>query len=255
MAASDGRVHAILARERLRLESGYVDPFEALFKSGIEVYQRPMPVDAIEGAFVCRDSVSFVLVNSARWITRRRLTAAHELGHHEFGAHEGDEIFEVTIDANGDEEESQAYRFARYFLMDADGTERTAASISDPRQRIAAVASRFVVSPEAAAIHLHELGLINLAVKRSIQNDLRTGVITAGGLLRRYGYPRAWSAEPETVLDAQHMRRSINAYQNGWLSLESFADVVQRNEDEARELLRESGVEIQREVAAAVSVS
>ncbi len=136
-------------RHQLSLGSGYVDVFDTLRRLGIEVYTASFPSDSLDGAHLVRGGTAFVFVNTAHAITRQRLTAAHELGHHTLdNPPEGSAVYEADTDRDpgNNPVEQAAYRFARFFLMDPDGVERLVNGMADERERIAAVAATFVVA-------------------------------------------------------------------------------------------------------------
>lgn len=230
-------------RHDLGLGTGYVDVFEVLRRLGVEMYQAPFPEDSLEGAHEVRNGQAFFFVNSSRANTRQRLTAAHELGHHRLGQ---TSIYEATPQAGPDDPASEwdAYRFARYFLMDPGGVKDVVEPLGDPEERVAAVASRFVVSPEVAAIHLAELGHIGSATKTRLLEVFRRGLVKPSGFLARYGYRIARTEQDRVELDPQHVARSLDAYAQGWLTLAALADTLIVGRDEARRLVEEAGLEV-----------
>jgi Zn-dependent peptidase ImmA (M78 family) len=244
-ARSRAQEKAQALRQQLRLGHGYVDVFDALRQLEIEVYRHPFPGDGLEGAFTVRSGVPFVFVNSQGALTRQRLTAAHELGHHELGPRlDGTEVLEGPASANGDHGEWEAFRFARHLLMDEQGVRQLCADIRDEEERVAAVASEFVVSPAVAAIHLAELRLIKPSTKERLKEGFDTGGFTPGAFLRRYGYRMKELSDPTVELDPGHQRRAVSAFVDGALSLTALAEALQLSEEEARQMLRESGLEL-----------
>jgi Zn-dependent peptidase ImmA (M78 family) len=229
-------------RQDRNLGGGYVDVFAVIRELGIEVYLAPFvkEVDGLEGAHMVKGGRAFVFVNNERAITRQRLTAAHELGHHMLdNPTDGSAVFESDASIYGDEQvEQDAYRFARCFLMDPAGVRQLVSGIEDERERVAAVAATCVVSPEVAAIHLHDLGLISIKTKLQLAADLGDGTVRPKKLLTQYGYkwtdtPRFPSAE----LDARFMGKVVSAYEQEWITLKSAADLLGMTQDEARDYL------------------
>jgi Zn-dependent peptidase ImmA (M78 family) len=243
--ADPPRDAAARIRHDLVLGSGYVDVLEVLRLLDVEVYQASFAADSLDGAHTQRAGASFVFVNTANAITRQRLTAAHELGHHVLDAsQDGDVVYESDVSNPGnDPAEQAAFRFARYFLMDPDGVARLTGRMKDEVERVAAVAAHFVVSPEVAAIHLVELKAIKLTTKRDLADALASKATTPSALLRRYGYRMAWTPQdrpPE--LDPRHMRRGLEAYEAEWITLPALADSLQMSLEETRRLLAEHGI-------------
>jgi Zn-dependent peptidase ImmA (M78 family) len=230
-------------RHERGLGTGFVDIFRVLKLMRIELYMAPFPygADALEGAHMVKDGQAFVFVNNERAITRQRLTAAHELGHHELdNPTDGSAIFESGSADQNDAIEQNAYRFARFFLMDPEGVGRLVDGMKDYRQMVAAVAATFVVSPEVAAIHLQELGLISVREKLELMGELAEKTITPSALLKRYGYRMAYTdPNPTEELDETFVGRTIEAYAREWITLAALADALQITDTQARELLKE----------------
>jgi Zn-dependent peptidase ImmA (M78 family) len=237
---------AAALRQQLALGTGYVDVFSVLKAKNIEVYQAPFEEEGLEGAHLVKEGRAFVFVNNERAVTRQRLTAAHELGHHLLdNPVDGSAVFEATtVDPGNDSAEIGAYRFARYFLMDPDGVRRLTSGLVDERERVAAVAATFVVSPEVAAIHLLDLGLISAHTKMELVGELAAKSTTPSGLLKRYGYRMAHTPGGAPELDAGFMSRAIEAYVHEWIGLAALADMLQLSESEARLQLGELGVPV-----------
>lgn len=245
--ADPPRDAAARIRHDLGLGSGYVDVLEVLRLVGAEVYQASFATDSLDGAHMRRDGVAFVFINTAHAITRQRLTAAHELGHHVLDAsRDGDAVYESDVSRPGsDPAEQAAFRFARYFLVDPDGVARLTAGLKDEVERVAAVAAHFVVSPEATAIHLVDLKVIKSTTKREISEALASKAVTPSSLLRRYGYRMAWTPkDPPPDLDPRHMRRTLEAYEAEWITMPALADTLQITTEEAHHLLVEHGLPI-----------
>ncbi len=231
-------------RQHLQLGDGYVDIFDVLRRLGIEVYRAPVKGDAVEGTLVIRDGVAFIFVNSAGSLTRQRLTAAHELAHHELGErHNGTEIVENYEAVTDDREEWDAYRFARHFLIDEGGVRRVVADITDEEQRVAAVAHAFVVSPSVAAIHLAEIHVIRRATKDRLKAGFDDGTLKPSAFLARYGYAMDDMSSPVTTLDPGHVARALKAYADGEIALVALAEVLRQDVEATRAMVVEAGLE------------
>lgn len=234
-------------RHELGLGTDYVDVFDVVRRQGIELYLAPFGVDSLEGAHLVQDGRAFIFVNTSNSITRQRLTAAHELGHHVLeGAADGSALYEANVTAPGtDPKERAAYAFARYFLMDPEGVHRLADPIKDPDERVAAVASRFVTSIDATCIHLGELGVITASAKARLLERLRNGEVKPAALLRGFGYHFEPTPKAEgPSLDPRYVRGVIDAYAREWISFVSFADILQIDREEAVGLLTEHGLAV-----------
>lgn len=231
---------AAALRHELRLGDGYLDIFEVLRRLGIEVYRAPFDDDSLEGAHEIRNGQPYIIVNSSRSITRQRSTAAHELGHNRLGH---DKVYEASIEPSGDDgDEWDAYRFGRYFLMDPAGVEGLVTSMEDEAERVAAVASHFVVSPQLAAIHLAELHLIKTKTKADLLEGFRTNALRPAAFLRRYGYRMAATEQDVREVDPGHAGRAMRAYASGLMTLEALADTLLVTLEEAAEHVRDAGL-------------
>lgn len=251
---SRGKEAAEALRHRHGLGTGPVDPFDVLRREGVEVYVRAFPNDGLDGAYVRRDGHAFVFVNGQRWITRRRLTAAHELGHHLLEGEDSQEIYEGDVAAlpTGDPAEWEAYNFARYFLIDEQGVRALVTDINDQEERIAAVASEYIVSPHVAAIHLEKLGLISPIVKKRVTDALHDGLKTHV-FLKSHGFRMAWSEVEGLRLDPSHKARALAAYESGYMTLAGLADALITTPEEATQILSEAGIAVRPEPADATA--
>jgi Zn-dependent peptidase ImmA (M78 family) len=233
-------------RSRWGLGTDYVDVFEVLRAEGVELFLAPFH-DGLEGAHMVREGRTFVFVNTACAITRQRLTAAHELGHHVLEDHatDGSLFEESTADHGNDPEERAAYTFARYFLMDPDGVRRITVSIKDQEERVAAVASRFVTSIDVTCIHLAGLGVITNTTKKRLLDAIHANELRPAAFLQSHGYELAPTPAAERpVLDARYIKRAIEAYGKEWVTLASLADLLGLARNEAVELLGEHGLAV-----------
>lgn len=247
MTKAEAALAAAGLRHELGLGTDYVDVFDAVRRQGIELYTAPFGDDSLEGAHLVQEGRAFIFVNTSNSITRQRLTAAHELGHHVLeGAADGSVLYEANVTAAGtDPKEWAAYAFARYFLMDPEGVRRLADPIKDADERVAAVASRFVTSIDATCIHLAELGVITAAAKNRLLERVRNGELKPAALLRRFGYhfePTPKAESPD--LDPRYVRAVIEAYAREWIAFAAFADILNLDPEEAASLLAEHGLTV-----------
>lgn len=112
---------AARAAAALRQKRGYrrdvpVCPFDVAVASGAEVWLAALP--SLEGMY-CKDRGPAIIVSTERPFPRQVFTAAHELGHHEFGhGTRADEYLETPpAEKSLDPEEFLADTFASHFLM------------------------------------------------------------------------------------------------------------------------------------------
>jgi Zn-dependent peptidase ImmA (M78 family) len=249
MTAASGRARekAEALRQRLDLGHGRIDIFEVLRSLEIEVYRKSIPNDGLEGALEVRDGVRVIFVNSQGALTLQRMTAAHELGHLQLeGDAEGTQILEQRA-MRDEPAEWEAFRFGRYFLMDGVGVENLVRNIKDEEQRVAAVASHFLVSPAVAALHLREMNLIKSATRTRLKAAFDAGEFRPGTFLARFGYRMPDLFDSVTELDPAHVQRSFAAYERGDLSLTALAEVLQCSEEEAIEQMIGAGVAVRTE--------
>ncbi|TDE08491.1 ImmA/IrrE family metallo-endopeptidase [Jiangella asiatica] len=129
MANRLGHIAAAKAHGRLRVDPGVypVNVNKAIDDADLSLMRRPLP--RLFGIYVEAAGKRGVLVNSMMTRATRRHTAAHELGHHEFG-HRPDPARRCAIESAGDsspgapvpvrargEVEMTAEAFAAWFLM------------------------------------------------------------------------------------------------------------------------------------------
>src|SRR4051794_16912319 len=116
------RVAAESARFRIGAKRGWIDVFEVirgLRDPRFHLLRYPLATEALDGAYVRRESGSYIFVNSSFYLSHQRFTAAHELGHAYLEPGEEDvSHFERSISLDR-YEDAAANRFAAYFLMDA----------------------------------------------------------------------------------------------------------------------------------------
>lgn len=129
---------------------------------GLLVFARPGGELAEDGAYLPVDDYGIALVNSTRKPGRRRLAAAHELGHHVAG--DGLRT-DRDIDEPADGHEQRVDRFARAFLLPEHGIVdrwQELVQTHDVRTAAVVVASRFQVDMATLATRLHrDLGAID----------------------------------------------------------------------------------------------
>lgn len=155
------KVHATYVR------SLPVDPMDIAVQLGIDAKEIPFETlpeySGCSGVAYINEGQRFILVNSSDAVTRRRFTAAHELGHHVLGHTESGKKFRDTLKPTNfefvrDPLEVEANQFAAELLMPASLV--IAAFRVEAIPTLAAMASSFGVSEEAMKNRLKKLRLI-----------------------------------------------------------------------------------------------
>lgn len=242
MPPSRSQVEAERVRADLGLASGYVDVVEVARRLGAEVYFHPFGDDGVEGAYKLVDGLPFILVNADRPLVRRRYTVGHEIGHMRLGGNDAGVVESARKMDGPDPDERNANRFAAYLLMDPLGVARLVAETSDPLSKIAALATAYVVSPHAAAIHLSDLGLISVVDKESFLQTASSRQTKA--LMKALGYatPRGTLPRGAQRIDARHIEDALTAYAAGQYSISALAADFDMTSDEVVALLHRRGV-------------
>jgi Zn-dependent peptidase ImmA (M78 family)/DNA-binding XRE family transcriptional regulator len=142
-------------------------------RTGALVFSLDLGTDAADAASVLLPRGAVVLVNGALPVGRRRLAAAHELGHCLFAD-------EYTVDwsvSRYDESnawESRLDRFARAVLLPRRGLEQVWSGLrssgDDTRTAAVRTASRFRVDMSTLARRLSELGRIDRGAEAQIRS-------------------------------------------------------------------------------------
>lgn len=236
------RVEAERLRADLAIGSGFADVFEVARLLGAEVYLGPLGDSGVEGAFKRREGVPFILVNADRPQVRQRYTLAHEIGHLRLGGSDGVVESPKAIFDRHNPEERNANIFAAFLLMDEPGVQAVVEGVRDAWDRVARVAATYVVSAEAAAIHLGDLDLI-----RADEQDEILGRITSQSgqsTLKRYGYvpSKAPRLSPLERLDPRHVDDALAEFTAGTYSREALAGDFGLTADGVDALVRARGV-------------
>jgi Zn-dependent peptidase ImmA (M78 family)/DNA-binding XRE family transcriptional regulator len=156
---------ALALRTRLGIGLGPIQDLTAIleFEIGLRVLERPLPSN-VSGAIAFDDSVGgFVLLNSRHPLHRRRVSAAHEIGHvllrkNGMSVHFEGEDFE-------DREEKFCDLFAISFLMPGSAVRRKAEELKGmfsgfSIRQLLMMAVFFNVSIEAMTRRMVKMGLL-----------------------------------------------------------------------------------------------
>ena len=230
-----GEIERRAADVRARLGLGLApigDFTSTLADAGLVVLVRPLGQTGPEGLYVRRQGYGAVLLNGDAYLPRLRFTAAHELGHHEYGA---EAIVDITIGATTDPEERRANAFAASFLMPRDALAQRVAGPSPSADRVVEIASEFGVSYETLVYRLHNLGLLpGGAVRRDMLLEERSAVMT--NLLRQR------RLELGSILPADYVKRAIDAYGREDISLDRLAELLYSSDEAVGRALEGAGL-------------
>ncbi|MDT0278160.1 helix-turn-helix domain-containing protein [Blastococcus goldschmidtiae] len=140
--------------------------------AGLLLFSIELGSDTADAASIALRSGGLAVVNGSQQVGRRRLAAAHELGHHLF-ADEYTIDWRVTAGIDAAPWEARVDRFARALLLPHLGVERTWRQLVDSSDalRVAAVrmASLFRVDMATLSRRLGELGLVTAGESRTIR--------------------------------------------------------------------------------------
>lgn len=184
-----------------------------------------------------RDAV-FIGVGRTRNPMRQRSTLAHELGH---------VLFEDWADSGAGNwsdrrpEEIRADAFARHLLVPVDGLHDLLGTQETMIQStLSAVVQRFLVSPQIAAIALHQANYIDDATKQEWM------ALSAPQLAARFGWSdqyRALQADSDQRRAPQRLlARAIKGYAESVLPAQAIATLCGITREAAEADLREAGI-------------
>lgn len=240
-AERDGRLAADRFRREQNLGAQPLGDLVAVIEQATGIDVAVLDADQDEHGLTMRDmerEAVFVTVARTDRPMRQRSTLAHELGHVLF-----EDWGRNTTEGTSERppEEVRADAFARHLLVPAEGLRAflgNRASVDEPD--LSAVVQRFVVSPQIAAIALHQAGYIDGPTKKKWM-ALRTP-----GLATRFG----WSDQYHALqADSGHRRapqqllaRAIRGYVEGVLSVQAIATLRGLTRQETEAELRAAGV-------------
>lgn len=149
---------AVEVRRLLGCEAGLPvhDLAERAVRIGLLIFSLDCGPD-VDGASVLLDRGGVAVVNGDRHLGRRRLTAAHEIGHYVF-ADEYSTDWNV-VDASASRTEALIDRFARALLLPSDALRARWRGGADTRTDAVLIGARFRVDMSTLARRLDELGL------------------------------------------------------------------------------------------------
>lgn len=219
--------------------------------AGVPVAVLALP-DGVAGAYMVRRGQPFVFLNGTEWITRQRLTLAHELGHHRMHR-------QAVVDSMGDVEgrskdpvEQQAFAFAGEFLAPEQALRNWLAAREDPVIDIALLArlaAGFGLSAPAMLVRLVEAGILprptqRRELKRQIDRGQHRAAEKTLGIspvedalaqIQRNGeLPRL----PATLRD-----NALVAYAAGLIDLDRLAHVLRRDRSTVEQVVARLGLQ------------
>ncbi|MDU0347401.1 XRE family transcriptional regulator [Actinomyces sp. MRS3W] len=171
---SEAEVEAMAAKARDLLNYDQAEPVreiqDRLATAGLFVFTRPLGDDTADAGTVLIDGLGVALVNSTRKVGRRRLAAAHELGHFlvkdtytvDWRIADADEPMEARLDA-----------FARAFLLPRKAVIERWTEMSERsglRTAAVVIGSEYRVDMSTLARRLSDLGAVSASEAGSIRS-------------------------------------------------------------------------------------
>jgi Zn-dependent peptidase ImmA (M78 family) len=175
----------------LRKKLGYsrdqaIDPWAIAHELGIVVVLRPLAERKIAGAYLYRpaEQRSFIMINAADMLSRRRFTVAHEIGHFIFDR----ESIVVDDDLFGKSApEKRANAFAAELLLPEAAIKswKPAAPWGNTADDVAKLALAFGVGYETTVWRLKNVGIIDDAeplrsLSGTVASELRQSLSARG---------------------------------------------------------------------------
>ncbi len=136
--------------------------------AGVPVAVLALP-DGVAGAYLVRRKQPFIFLNGADWITRQRLTLAHELGHHRIHHRAVLDGIENIDGKSNDPLEQQAFAFAGEFLAPEQAIRGWLEARGDPLIDIAVLARlgvAFGISAPAMFVRLVDANILQRPKRR-----------------------------------------------------------------------------------------
>jgi Zn-dependent peptidase ImmA (M78 family) len=233
-----GEAAAHALRAELSLPEDRIEDMRAAAKqlSDVVVVQHFGNRDGLDGAYAFDAELArgFILINGAKFWTRRRFTLAHELGHHRLGHRQR---VDMDVFAEADVSEVDANAFAAEFLMPARKVRSwpTVGSLAD----VAEIAAYFRVSGKAMLIRLSSLGVIDAAERATFEREYDPTFFA-----RRM--PRDVPERQDVGREqfpSEYVDAVTDLYVRAEITLDAAAEALEISADAAAELLPERGRE------------
>ena len=191
---------------------------------GLLGFSLALGPDAGDAAYVEVGNRGVAVINGTVDAGRRRVSLAHELGHHLTG-----DAYEPSARLGASDTERMFNAFAAYLLMPRSSVQSiwNEFSAQPPRLAAIAVAVRFSVSWTAACNQLRNLGLIDPRERETlVGNELRRGE------LFEFGERFVVELDPPSVPRA-YARAVVGGYRTGQLTAGRTVELLQHSVDEA----------------------
>lgn len=240
-AEADGRAMAGRFRQDHHLGTQPLGDLVAIIDQTTGIDVAVLDVGPDEHGLTMRDPARdavFIGVARTRNPMRQRSTLAHELGH---------VLFKDRMDGGAGNwserrpEEIRADAFARHLLIPVDGLQELIGTQRTTTQStLSAVVQRFLVSPQIAAIALHQANYIDEATKQEWM------ALSAPQLAARFGWSDQYHAlradSDQRRAPQRLLARAIKAYADSVVSAQAIATLRGITLEAAEADLREADI-------------
>lgn len=233
---TDAQNMAAAVRQQMRLGvEAVANIFHLIEESGLPVARRNMGDDGPDGLYANSGSLAVAVINTSRPRNRQRFTAAHELGHHLFdygpGLQVDSDIFQLKA-----QREKKANAFAAHFLMPEDGI---LSLLSKDRQKlhvkpqdIVHLSYHFGVSNEAITYQMNNIGIINASQRNKLLEMNKDDTLKAVAWECGFSPKQDRHHEKLFRLPTDFVKRAIESYVNGKISILRLAEFLERPDTE-----------------------
>ncbi|MDX6690514.1 MAG: hypothetical protein QOG15_1971 [Solirubrobacteraceae bacterium] len=218
--------------------------------AGVPVAVLALP-EGVAGAYLVRRDQPFIFLNGGEWITRQRLTLAHELGHHRIHHRAVLDGIENVEGKSKDPLEQQAFAFAGEFLSPEQALRGWLEARGDPLIDITVLSRMgvaFGISAPAMFVRLVDAGILQRAkqrqaLKRQLDRGQHRAVEKALDLnpvedqLARIKRENAVPRLPAKLRD-----NALGAYAAGLIDLDRLALALRRDRDTVERLVTQLGL-------------
>lgn len=240
---------------RFELSLGLDQPVHDLLEVVEEAADVPVAVlalpEGVAGAYLVRRDQPFIFLNGSEWITRQRLTLAHELGHHRIHHRAVLDGIENVEGKSKDPLEQQAFAFAGEFLAPEQALRGWLEARGDPLIDITVLARMgvaFGISAPAMFVRLIDAGILQRAkqrqeLKRQLDRGQHRAVEKSLDLspvedqLARLQRENAMPRLPAKLRD-----NALAAYAAGLIDLDRLALALRRDRETVERLVTQLGL-------------
>ena len=215
--------------------------------AGVPVAILALP-EGVAGAYLVRRDQPFIFLNGTEWITRQRLTLAHELGHHRIHHRAVVDGVENIEGKSNDPLEQQAFAFAGEFLAPEQAIRGWLEARGDPLIDIAVLARlgvAFGMSAPAMFVRLIDANILQRPkrrqeLKRQIDRGQHRGVEKSLNLapvkdqLARLEREQAIPRLPAKLRD-----NALASYAAGLIDIDRLALALRRDRETVERLVKE----------------